>query len=199
MPIRFSLLLAAGVLQSASAVAQARPWYSPGSRLVTLGGISRVVSDTMGTAYSLQSPAAADGAARMVHLRQVFGAVAAAYTALKIPLPVKDSTQLLLGNPEFYDRYELGGKSLALYLDCGQDINGSWAEIYRIQMSLVTFVTPKNTDEIEIRIVLLARAVDIPRAQPNYKDCRNTGELERRIFEAAAKPLTKMGFRAIGS
>jgi hypothetical protein len=182
------------VLPLAAEAQETRPWYTPGSRMVNLNALSRSVTDTMGIALAIEMPGAMDSAARVVRVGRVFTALAAAYAELKIPTEIRDSARLMMGNPQFYRRSDLGGRTLALYLECGQDINGIFAEIYRISMSLVTFLTPGGGDDIEVRTVLLASAVDIPRAQPNTRECQSTGELERRLYQTMLKLLGKQGF-----
>ncbi len=129
----------------------------------------------------------------------MLAAVAQAYGALKIPVSIADSTRFIVGNDQFSARSDLGGRSLAMYLECGQDVNGLWAELYKISMGMITFLTPGAGDTIELRTVLLASAVDIPRAQPNTRECRSTGMLERRIYDMTLKILAKEGFRASGA
>jgi len=173
------------------AAAQDRPWYNPGSRMVNLHELAKSVSDTTGIPLVITMPPAADAAGRIGRVGQVFAALASAYVALKIPAELRDSGQLMLGNVKFQRRTELGGRSLALYLECGHDINGVYAENYPIALSLVSFLTPVGRDEIEVRTVLLGTAVDIPRAKPNTAECGTTGELERRIYQMTLKALGK--------
>jgi hypothetical protein len=158
--------------------------------MVNLNALSRTVTDTMGIPLAILLPAPPSWAT----VGRVFAAFAEAYAELKIPTEIRDSLHLQLGNPQFYRRFDLGGKSLSLYLDCGQDVDGIWAEIYRISISLVTFLTPKGGDSLEVRSVLLAQAVDIPKSI-RTKDCGSTGELERRLYQMALKSLAQEGYR----
>lgn len=168
-----------------------RPWYTPGARAIRLNELSKQISDTMGIALNLTMPAATDVAGRFERVGKVFAALAGVYNELKIPLDIRDSTKLMVGNVKFYRRSDFGGKSLAAYLECGQDINGIFAEIYRISMSMVTFLTPAEGDEISVRTIVFATAVDIPRPPPNTAECGSTGELERRIYQMTLKALGK--------
>lgn len=178
-----------------SAQAQERPWYSPRSRLITLQGLAQSVSDTMGLALTLEAPAATDSATHVSRVGRVFSALAGVYASLKVATPVRDSGQLVVGNQQFIQRNDIGGRSLAMYLECGQDVNGLWAEIYRIRMTLVTFLTPTGQNDIEVRTVLIASAVEIPRALPNTRECRSTGQLERRVYDMTLKVLAKEGYK----
>lgn len=183
--------LALALLATPLAAQQDRPWYTPGGRAVRLNELSKQISDTMGIALNLTMPSAADAAGRFERVGKVFAALASVYNDLKIPADIRDSTKLMIGNVKFYRRSDLGGKSLAAYLECGQDINGIFAEIYRISMSMVTFLTPGEGDEISLRTIVFATAVDIPRPPPNTAECGSTGELERRIYQLTLKALGK--------
>lgn len=170
-------------------------WYRPGSRVVAPGTLDRSISDTMGIPFAILLPArATEKSSFATAVGRVFAAMAAAYTELKIPTQIRDSAMLEVGNPGFYSRSDLGGRTLSIYLECGSDINGIWADIYRISMSLVTFITPIDADSVQVRSVLFARAVDIPKPQPT-RECGTTGELERRIYSLMLKNLGKEGYR----
>jgi hypothetical protein len=183
------------VLVATPLAAQERPWYVPEGRRIELHGLSRNVSDTMGLVLGIVAPALAPGSSRAAQFQRVIAATAQTYRALKIPVTVSDSVRFIVGNDQFSARFDLGGRSLAMYLECGQDANGLWAELYKISMGLITFLTPGDGDTIELRTVLLASAVDIPRAQPDTRECRTLGSLERRIYDMTLKTLAKEGFR----
>ena len=179
--------------------AQERPWYTPRSRMLNLVGISGRVSDTMGLALLMEAPVATDSATHVNRLGRAFAAVAGVYASLKVATPVRDSGQMVLGNQNFVQRNDIGGRSLAMYLECGSDVNGLWAEIYRIRMTLVTFLTPSGVNDIEIRTVMMGTAIEIPRALPNTRECRSTGQLERRVYDMTVKALAKEGYRGLAT
>jgi hypothetical protein len=148
----------------------------------------RSAMDTLGRAFIVVVPPVSGESAKLAPARRVFTALAAAYADLKVPTPLRDSTELLLGNEKFSMRGDLGGKSLAVYLECGSDINGVYSEIYPIATTLLSLVTPLPADSVEVRTVLVATAVNIPKPIPT-KDCRSTGELEKKLFQATLKKL----------
>ncbi len=201
MRSRFLLLVlgataAAGALPAAVlAQGVSRPLYDPGSRLINLNALSRTISDTTGMALSIEAPPAADPEARLAQAGRAFAALAQVYAQLKVPAGVRDSARMIVGNPQFRVRSDLGGKPLAIYLDCGQDVYGLYADIAPVEMSLVTFLAPQGGSTIEVRTVLVARAVEIPRIRPNVRDCRSTTELEKRVYEMLVKALAKEGYR----
>ena len=191
------LILAAAAAAPGRALGQViRPLYDPGSRTINLSAISRTVSDTMGVAFSIEAPAAEEREVRIAQAGRAFAALAQVYAQLKVPPDLRDSARMIVGNPQFRLRSDLGGKALPMYLECGQDVYGLYADIAPVQMSLLTFLTPLGGSTIEVRTVLLARAVDIPRIRPNTRDCRSTGELEKRIHQMLVKALAKEGYRA---
>ncbi len=182
-----------------SMLAQERPWYVPGSRRLDLHALSRDISDTMGLMLGVVLPPLEPGRSRAGQVQRVLAATAQTYAALKIPVALNDSTRFMVGNEQFAVRSDLGGRSLAMYLECGQDVNGLWAEIYKISMAMVTFLTPGEGNTLEFRTVLVASAVEIPRAQPNSRECRTTQTLERRVYDMTLKALAKEGFRPVGA
>ncbi|MGQ0703657.1 MAG: hypothetical protein ACT4PM_11050 [Gemmatimonadales bacterium] len=189
------LLLLAAAAAPAAPAQVIRPLYDPGSRTINLSAISRTVSDTMGLAFSIEAPTAEDREVRIAQAGRAFAALAQVYDQLKVPPDLRDSARMIVGNQQFRLRSDLGGKSLPLYLECGQDVYGLYADIAPVQMSLLTFLTPLGGSTIEVRTVLIARAVDIPRIRPNTRDCRSTGELEKRIHQMLVKALAKEGYR----
>jgi hypothetical protein len=149
------------------------------------------ISDSLGTLFIVVVPhLPGESGAKLAPSARVFSALAAVYADLKVPIPVRDSANLIVGNEKFSLRGDLGGKSLGIYLECGSDVNGVWAEIYPISTSLISLLTPMPADSVELRTVLFATAVNIPKPIPT-KDCRSTGELEKRLYRSLLKKLGK--------
>lgn len=197
IPIGPLILVAALAATPAPTLAQvARPLYEPGSRKVNLQALSRTVSDTMGLALSIEAPEAEDRQTRSAQADRVFAALAQVYAQLKVPPDLRDSARMVVGNQQFRLRSDLGGKPLAMYLECGQDAYGMYADIAPVEMTLLTFLSPLGGSTLEVRTVLIARAVDIPRVRPNTRDCRSTEQLERRIHQTLVKALANEGYRS---
>jgi len=160
-------------------------------RAILRSRAERSVTDTLGRAYYLVVPARlGEGGEKLPPAARAFSAVAGAYTDLKVPNPQRDSANLIVGNDNFSLRGELGGKSLAVYLECGSDVNGVYAEIYPINTSLITLVTPLPADSVEVRTLLFATAVNIPKPIPT-RECKSTGELEKKIYQSMLKRLAR--------
>ncbi len=172
-----ALVLTLGLMPLVERVqAQARPVIVVRS-LVGRGG--RVIADTMGKPYEIPAEAG-----------RVFSAVAAVYADLKIPVELRDSAALQIGNEAFVRRGDVAGRRMSAYLECGQGFTGPRADAYRIDLGLVTFVTPAGQDAANLRTVFLGTAVNVSEgASRSTQGCYTTGELERRIHQAVLKKL----------
>src|SRR5260221_9108968 len=134
--MRASRRLALFALIAAGAAPRAAAQPTAGIIVVRalVGRPDRVMSDTMGQPYELsQLP------------RSVFAALLAAYADLKIPAEVNDTAQGEVGNQQFVRRFDLAGRRISAYLECGEGLSGPYADSYKVDMSLVTFVTPTGT------------------------------------------------------
>jgi len=189
---RYACCLLLGLLLPLVARAQGATPLQSRSRIVVPRSVrDRSLSDTMGTPFIVAVPNRITvNGVKLDPTGRVFAALAAAYDDLKIPTTLRDSAGMMVGNDLFSLRGGVGGKSLSIYFECGADVNGVFADIYRISTSLVSFVTPMPADSVEVRTVLFATAVDIPKAIPT-KDCKSTGELEKKVFTSMLKKLAK--------
>lgn len=174
------LRLALFLLPAVGAVSRAAAQPTAGIIVVRalVGRPDRVMNDTMGQPYELPQPP-----------KSVFSALLAAYAELKIPAEVNDTAQGEVGNQQFVRRYDLAGRRISAYLDCGEGLSGPYADSYKVDMSLVTFVTPTGTGGATVRSVLLGAAVDVGEGARPTQPCRSNGEFERRIYQAVRKHL----------
>ena len=189
---RFACCLLIGVLLPVGLEAQGGTPLQGRTRIVVPRSLrDRSLSDSMGTPFIVRVPNRVTvNGERLNAAGRVFAALAAAYTDLKIETTLRDSANLMVGNDAFSLRGGVGGKSLSIYLECGADVNGVYADIYRISTSMISFITPMPEDSVEVRTVMFATAVDIPKPIPT-KDCKSSGELEKRVFTSMLKKLTK--------
>lgn len=137
-----------------------------------VGKTGRVVYDSMGS--PLEVPFAPV---------PTFRALSAIYEDLKVTAEIRDSARLEIGNTAFFKRGDIGGKRLSAYLECGSGPMGVYADNYRIDLSLVTFVRPLTATTSAVRTVLLGTVVNVNDGSRLAKSCATTGELERRIHE----------------
>lgn len=84
-----------------------------------------------------------------------------------------------IGNRQFNRTSKLGGVFLHEYVNCGQSLTGPTADTYRIQLTLMSYVTPSSSGAI-VKSQLTARAYDTGAGQGSTQ-CESTGVLEERI------------------
>jgi hypothetical protein len=168
------LLLPLGSLPLAAQTTRIAVIVVPGLRNLP----PRQLTDTMGTPMVVHHP-----------VEQVFTALSQVYADLKIPIELRDSVKLQLGNPAFYGRGSLGGRRMSAAIECGTSMTGSRADDYRIYLSLVSFLYPGGRDSTLLRSVLMATAVNVTEVRERSVNCPSLGELERRIHEAVVKKL----------
>lgn len=93
-----------------------------------------------------------------------------------------------IGNRQFNRTSKLGGVFLHEYVNCGQSLTGPTADTYRIQLSLMSYVSADPSGSV-VRSQLTARAYDTGAGQGSTA-CGSTGVLEQKIKRAltAAAP-----------
>lgn len=170
------VLFALGLAAPGLAAAQAPNRITVVRALV--GRTDRVIADTMG--MPLEVPGLPGPA---------FAALAAVYEDLKIPAGVRDSAALEVGNEAFVRRGDVGGRRMSASLDCGDSFTGPRADAYRIDLSLISFLTPSAPDVTTLRTVLIGTAVNVTEGGRPTQPCYTTGELEKRIHQMVLKKL----------
>lgn len=172
-PMRYSVLLVLCAVGLADLAEAQRPII-----VRSLMGRGRVLSDTMGTPYTVPYPAEA-----------VFHALPAVYESLKIPPEVRDSAMQAVGNQGFDRRVEVAGRRISGMMQCGSGADGDYADYYKISLSLITFVTPVDANSSTVRSVFLGSATT--GTARGTRECRSNGELERRIQDLVKRQLDK--------
>lgn len=173
---RAPALLASLTLITAGSVAAQRTR----SIIVVPGQLTQVVTDTMGVAYEVGAPPA-----------MVFHALALAYGDLKLATEIRDSALLEVGNPQFFRRGDFAGRQISTWLSCGEGITGPYADSYRVYMSLITNISPKENEPGKsiVRTILLAGAVNVTEGSRQAMPCESSGRLEIRIHQLTMKRL----------
>lgn len=146
-----------------------------------VGRTGRVIADTMGTPFGVPFPAG-----------RVFAALDSVFADLKIPVEVRDSARLQVGNEGFVRRGDVAGRRMSAYLDCGQGFTGPRADAYRIDIGLISFIAAEGPDTASLRSVLLGTAVNVTEGSRPTQPCYSTGELERRMHQMVLKRLTSI-------
>jgi hypothetical protein len=140
--------------------------------VVIPGQLTRVITDTTGTAYEVPFPAA-----------RTYTAVLATYEELKLPTEVRDSANGRVETGVFHRRGDIGGKQISTYLSCGDGITGPYADSYRVYMIVMTTIEPRGPDRSAIRSVLLGGAVNVSEGARQPMACESTGRWEIRLHK----------------
>jgi len=155
--------------------------------VVVPGRLTQVVTDTLGTPYPVPFPPAA-----------VYRALLSVFAELKIPTDGRDSTQNLVDSKLFYRQGSLGGKQISTYLSCGDGVTGPNADSYRVYMTIwSTFVPAADGDQVTMKTVFLAGAVNVTEGSRQPMPCETTGRLEVRIHQLVLHHLA-LGYQATG-
>ena len=148
------------------------------SVIVMPGQTTQVISDTMGAAYELP-----------FSYGRVYHALVAAFAELKIETSEADSVGGQVGNLQFVTRSPLGGKAMSEYLSCSSGMIGAYADIYRIYLSIMSYLTPNGADSTTLHTGLLGTAVNVAEGSRQPMPCESKGRLELRIYQMILKKL----------
>lgn len=105
-----------------------------------------------------------------------------AYEATDIPLGVVSTRDRTMGNPALVVRGRLGGTPLSDFVDCGIILGGPAANVYRVQLSVLSSLRPAAGDSVQLRTRVRATASDPGQSSPATQ-CTSTGKLEERIAD----------------
>lgn len=150
----------------------------PRAVVVVPGQVTEVVSDTMGTPYTVPFPA-----------RRVFQALVAVYRELKVPLATEDSLSLRVASAAFHRSSTFAGGQISTWLGCGDGASGPNADSYRVHMILHSSVEADGPDRARIRTAYLAGAVGQSGHAAQPMPCESTGRLEIRIHRMVLKAV----------
>jgi hypothetical protein len=102
-----------------------------------------------------------------------------AYKAVGVEATYSDPALLKVGNRDFTRVGRLGDVLLHNYVGCGTTMTGLAADNYRVQLSLISYVSAKGTGS-SVQTALTARATD-PSASKGWISCLSTQVLENRV------------------
>jgi hypothetical protein len=119
---------------------------------------------------------------------KVWSAMTVAYDSLGIPLTVLDASTHTIGNEGLKTRRRIGKARISEYLDCGNGQGGPSADVYDINVSVVSRLMT-NTDAG----TTVTTTIDAVAKSPNFSGenlrCATTGELEKRLAGIAENQL----------
>lgn len=111
------------------------------------------------------------------------------YTEMGIEPKLQNPTTGEVGNADFVKYSSLGGQPLHTFVSCGSTMTGPAADSYRVQMSLVSYVTADGAGS-QVQTRLAARAADQATSK-GWISCLTTGVLEERVNQLLVKILNQ--------
>ena len=118
---------------------------------------------------------------------QVWTVLPAVFDQLQVEVTTVDSRSRVMGNAGYLAR-RVEGKRLSIYLECGSDFLGPYANQHDVTLSLMVQLTNAPENETVVTTVVnasaKARAVSGTRLQ-----CTSKRSLERRVVELIAEKL----------
>lgn len=119
----------------------------------------------------------------------VFEALAQVYEELGIEIAGMDRNARALNNPNLKISRRLGGERLSKYLSCGSGMAGGFADQFRIQMNILSSVSPRPEGGSTLYTTIQAFG-DNPEGTSNTRvPCGSTHQLEYRIAEMVAEKV----------
>jgi hypothetical protein len=111
---------------------------------------------------------------------RVWSAMSLAYDSLSIPLTVIDATSHTIGNQGLNAHRRIGKTRIGEYLNCGSGEGGPSADIYDINLSVVSKLQPNSTGGTTITTTVDGNAKPASYSG-DYIKCATTGGLEQRL------------------
>jgi hypothetical protein len=119
---------------------------------------------------------------------KVWSAMVPAYDSLSIPLSVLDVATHTIGNEGLKARRRIGKTRIGEYLNCGNGEGGPSADLYDINLSMVSKLQPNAAGGTTITTTV--DGVAKPAAfSGDYIKCATTGELEKRLVKLVEDKL----------
>lgn len=122
---------------------------------------------------------------------EVWRALTAVYESLKIEPEIIDSVHGQVGHTRLRAMRRFAGQPISTWLNCGTGITGDHANEYRIEMYLVSHVSPTGIGA-SVTTSFQAIATDIVGSGRDRISCGSTGRLETLIRDKLASTLTIM-------
>ena len=121
-------------------------------------------------------------------IEKVWSAMAPAYDSLAIPLTVLDASNHTIGNEGLKARRRIGNTRIGEYLNCGNGEGGPSADIYDINLSMVSKLEPNANGGTTITTTVdgVAKPASFT---GDYVKCGTTGVLEQRLVKFVEKQI----------
>ena len=119
---------------------------------------------------------------------KVWSAMSPAYDSLAIPLTVIDAANHTIGNEGLQARRRIGKTRIGEYLNCGNGEGGPSADIYDVNLSMISKLQPNSTGGTTITTTVdgVAKPASFT---GDYIKCGTTGQLEQRLVKFVEKQI----------
>ncbi|MEO6865377.1 MAG: hypothetical protein ABI229_07995 [Gemmatimonadaceae bacterium] len=121
-----------------------------------------------------------------VPIAEAWTRLAKAYSDLGVPLTTVTPTAHILGNEGMKRSHTLGNERLSSMLDCGTGGGGANADIYSVNMSVVSRLQARTDSTTEVATMVQATAAPMSFGNPPVV-CSTTGWLEGMISAAVGR------------
>ena len=111
----------------------------------------------------------------------VWEALIQVYGDLGIEIAGMDPRSRALNNPDLRISRRLGGERLSKYLSCGSGLTGAFADRFRVQMNILSSVTPAPDGTSILNTTIQAFGVNPEGTSNTRVPCGSTYQLEYRI------------------
>ena len=113
-----------------------------------------------------------------VHPGRALEALKVVYDQLGVPPSIYEPVTGRVGNTNFWKSRKLGDTALSSYLNCGDSLAGTIADIYRIYISLISEVRPDGKGGSQVETAFTASARNMEGTSGDRIPCGTTGRLE---------------------
>jgi hypothetical protein len=128
---------------------------------------------------------AAERATVPIPIADAWPKLSKAYASLGIPLTLSTPADHVLGNEGMRRTHTIAGDRLSSFLDCGVGGGGANADMYAVNMSVVSQLQPVTDGSTQIATLIQATATPLSFGTPPVV-CATTGALEARIAATVA-------------
>lgn len=164
---------AASLLTLVTNVAGAQPLRA---RVGLIAFEEALALDTLAIGYAVTAPP-----------RTVMFALDDAFKAFDIPVTVRDSFDMVIGNVAYKRMHTFANAPASKSLNCGGDITGWNADEMRLTIAILALVDPGKDGGTRIRIGMAASAEDVIGQKRPPIRCVSSGRLEAAMAEFVKK------------
>lgn len=164
--------------------------YTGGVRDVTRSGPPSVTASGGTVDVSLSTERAIVSEVVDATPEAAWAALPQAWADLGLTVLESSGAARTLGNSRLAVSRRLGNVPLSRYLSCGSGIQGPFADLYRVQMSIQSTVVPASGGGVEIRTFIDAVARNPEGTSSAQVPCTSTQRLEREIVAKVRALLT---------